>query len=281
MKQLLIIVFFLCTVSTINAQYRFKTKRDPSRYSEKNVDVKIFRTFNNIHSKFVHTLINITNISLTPVSIGAPAGLYITSRINKNHYDESSAVLLGLAEMTNGVVTFGIKQIFKRDRPYRKLNGVYLSDTSAVSGTFSFPSGHASGAFVIATSLTLRYPDKPLLIAGLFTYATIVSLGRMYWGVHYPSDVLTGMLVGAGSAALIYSLRVPIIKAKNKFFNQSERNDNLQTSSISTPVFLISLAATDIVNFYFTSSNNRILNQSKINFSSTSSLNYLNYTLSF
>ncbi len=281
MKQVIIFIFLLFSFSSVTAQYRFKTVRDSTKYNEKNIDVKIFRTFNNINSKFVNTIINITNESLTPVSIGAPLGLYITSRINKNHYDESSSVLLALSEITNGAFTFGIKKIIKRDRPYRKLNRVYLSDTTAVSGTYSFPSGHSSGSFVIATSLALRYPNKPGLIAGLFTYATIVSLGRMYWGVHYPSDVLTGMLVGAGSAALIYSLRVPIIKAKNNLFNQSKRTDNIQTSSINTPGFLICLAATDIINFYFTGSNSKILNNSKINFSTTSNLNYINYSLNF
>ncbi len=281
MKHTIIFVFILCSFSNITAQYRFKTVRDSTTYSEKNIDIKIFRAFNNINSKFINTLIDISNKSLTPVSIGTPLGLYITSRINKNHYDESSSVLLALSELTNGGVTYGIKKIIKRNRPYRKLNRVYLSDTTAVSGTYSFPSGHASGAFVIATSLTLRYPDKPGLIAGLFTYATIVALGRMYWGVHYPSDVITGMLVGTASAALIYSLRAPIIKAKNNLFNQSGRTENIQSSSINTPVFLISLAATDIINFYFSGSENTILKNSKLNITSSSTLNYINYSFNF
>lgn len=151
----------------------------------------------------------------------------------------------------------------------------------SVKGSYSFPSGHASGSFVIATSLTLRYPDNPWIIAGSFTYATLVSLGRMYWGVHYPSDVLVGSLIGAGSAALIYSLRVPIIKAKNDLFNQSERNDNLSTGKINAPVFLISLAASDFLNFYFTKSKSTILKKSKINFSSSSKMNTFNYSYSF
>ncbi|MEP7146085.1 MAG: phosphatase PAP2 family protein [bacterium] len=281
MKHIIIFIFLLSSFSSSTAQYRFKTVRDSTKYSEKNIDIRIFRAFNNINSKFVNTLINVSNESLTPVSIGAPLGLYIASRINKNYYDEGSSVLLALSEITSGVVTLGMKNIIKRDRPFRKLNRVYLSDTSSVSGTYSLPSGHASGAFVILTSLTLRYPDKPALIAGLFTYAAIVSLGRMYWGVHYPSDILTGMLIGAGSAALIYSLRVPIIKAENNLFNQSERTDNKQTSNLNTPVFLLTIAATDLINFYFNGSGNKILKNSKINFTSGSKLNYINYSFKF
>jgi undecaprenyl-diphosphatase len=142
------------------------------RYNEKNLDVKIFRTFNNIHSSFVNSFVNITNNSLIVAVIGIPVGMYAAARINDNHYHESSAVLLALSEGFNEGVTHLLKTLVRRNRPYRTLNKVYLTDTSSVKGGFSFPSGHSSGSFTIATSLTLRYPDKPFLIAGLYTYAT-------------------------------------------------------------------------------------------------------------
>lgn len=249
--------------------------------SENNIDVKIFRAFNNTDSKFLNSMVNISNESIIPVSIAAPLGLYVSSRINKNHYDESSAVLLGISEVTNEVVTQILKYSVRRDRPFKSLKNVRISekDKKSVKTSYSFPSGHASGSVVIATSLTLRYHDKPLLIAGLYTYATIISLGRIYCGVHYPSDVFAGMLIGAGSAALVYSLRKPIIEAKNKFFNQSERAEN-SGSNINTPVFLISIAAADLINHYLSNSNNKILKKSKINFSSTSD-SFVNYTFTF
>lgn len=89
------------------------------------------------------------------------------------------------------------------------------------------------------------------------------------------------MLVGAGSAALIYSLRVPIINAKNKLFNQDERKDNVKSGNINTSAFLITLAATDFINYYFTKSKNKILKQSKINLSSNKETQNLNYTFNF
>jgi len=278
---LLSLIISVALVTDSFSQYRYRTVNDTTKYNEKSLDVKIFRSFNNIHSNFVNSLVNITNESLAPVSIATPIGLYIASRINNNYYDENASVLLALSEITSGTVTFGIKIAVKRNRPFRTLNNVYLSDTNSVKGSYSFPSGHSSGSFAIATSLTLSYPDKPALIAGVYTYAAIVSLGRMYWGVHYPSDVFTGMILGAGSAALIYSLRVPIIKFKNQLFNQPERPDSFSQSDINTPVLLASLAATDIVNYLLISSKNNLLNKSKINFSSTREFNQLNYTYGF
>src|SRR4030095_12166497 len=144
--RLLAILIFLSFNQQVSSQHRFKTSgRDSTKYSEKNIDVKIFRTFNEIKSGFVHSLINITNQSIVPVSIGTPIGLYVASRINDNHYDESSAVLLLLSELTNEAFTQGFKYTFRRNRPFRTLNNVYLTDTSAVRGTYSFPSGHSSG----------------------------------------------------------------------------------------------------------------------------------------
>ncbi len=242
--------------------------------------MRIFRDFNNIHSRFVNSFVNITNESIVPVLIGVPVGLYIGSRIGDNKYGENSAVLLALSEITSGAVSQLMKWIFKRPRPYRTLNNVYLTDTNNLQGTYSFPSGHSTNSFTIATSLTLRYPDEPVLIAGSFTYATLVALGRIYWGVHYPSDVFAGMLVGAGSAALIYSLRAPIIKAKNNLFNQSDWTDT-DNSEINTSVVLFSFVASDLLNMYLSGSKNKILKNSKINFSSRSKTNYLQYSFNF
>ncbi|MBS1518269.1 MAG: phosphatase PAP2 family protein [Bacteroidetes bacterium] len=285
MQRVIIILTLLCIFNSESfsqfSNYRTKTSgRDTSKYSERNIDVRIFRTFNNINSRFVNSLISISNESIIPVSVAAPVGLYTVARINGNYYDESSAVLLALSEFTSLSVTQILKSTVKRDRPFRKLNNVYLSDTSSVAGTYSFPSGHSSESFSIATLLTLRYPDKPGLIIGLYSYAAVVSLGRIYWGVHYPSDVLTGMLIGAGSAALIYSLRKPIIKAKNDLFNQNERTDSYDPG-IAPAAMLVSLAAADFINHFLKNSGSTLLKNSAVSLDLNSSISRINYSVGF
>jgi undecaprenyl-diphosphatase len=195
-----------------------------------------------------------------------PTGLYISARINENRYDENSAVLLGISEIVNAGATQGLKMLVKRDRPFRSLNNVHLSETTSVSGTYSFPSGHSSSTFVIATLLTLRYPDEPLLIAGSYLYATVTSLGRLYWGVHYPSDVLCGMLIGAGSAALIYSLRSEILPAKDKLFNQSSKPDE-RDKSAQLPLVLGSVIAADVLNSLIFRSQIPVLKNTSVDYS--------------
>ena len=76
----------------------------------------------------------------------------------------------------------------------------YPDDLIPVKTTlgFSFPSGHTSLTFSVATSLSLSCP-KWYVIAPSMLWASSVAFSRLYLGVHYPSDVLTGMVVGVAS----------------------------------------------------------------------------------
>lgn len=67
----------------------------------------------------------------------------------------------------------------------------------------SFPSDHATVAFAIACSVWLR---RPRLGAALLAAAVLVALGRVYAGVHFPSDVLAGAVVGCLWARLVGAL---------------------------------------------------------------------------
>ena len=70
---------------------------------------------------------------------------------------------------------------------------------------FSFPSGHAAGAFMMATLLTHFYPE---LAVPFYAPAAIIGVSRIYNGVHYPSDVAAGILLGIGSANIGLGLMV-------------------------------------------------------------------------
>jgi len=70
--------------------------------------------------------------------------------------------------------------------------------------TFSFPSGHSSRAFALATALAIKFPRwKTLLIIG----AILVGFSRIYIGVHYPADVFAGAILGASISWIFLRLK--------------------------------------------------------------------------
>lgn len=78
-------------------------------------------------------------------------------------------------------------------------------ENATVESSPSFPSAHTSFSFSLATSVSLAYPEW-YVIAPAYLWAGAVGYSRMHLGVHYPSDVLVGAVIGAGSTYLSYRL---------------------------------------------------------------------------
>ena len=93
-------------------------------------------------------------------------------------------------------LNYAIKLIVKRPRPL--LEG--LPPLGGAPSSLSFPSAHATSSFAVATAMTRVEP----LGALAFLLAFALSLGRPYLGMHYPSDVLAGAILG-----IILGLLVP------------------------------------------------------------------------
>jgi len=88
-----------------------------------------------------------------------------------------------------------VKLIVKRPRP--ALEG--LPPLGGAPSSLSFPSAHATSSFAVATAMTRVEP----LGALAFLLALALSLGRPYLGMHYPSDVLAGALLGVALGLLV------------------------------------------------------------------------------
>ena len=92
-------------------------------------------------------------------------------------------------------LNFVVKLIVKRPRPV--LAG--LPPLGGAPSSLSFPSAHATSAFAVATAMTRVEP----LAALAFVLAAALALGRPYLGMHYPSDVLAGALLGVGLGLIV------------------------------------------------------------------------------
>jgi hypothetical protein len=161
---------------------------------------------------------------MLPVSLMFPMSLFIYGKGTKKYYDENSGYLMGASMILNNAVTLGIKYCVKRERPYLKYHGVYY-DSSSLHDQYSFPSGHTGNSFTVATMTVLRYPNYPYVYIPIYLWGIIIGYGRSYWGMHYPSDVLAGAVIGTLSSVAVYSLRSELIKAKNRAFGEKSNPD--------------------------------------------------------
>lgn len=89
-----------------------------------------------------------------------------------------------------------LKNTLRRQRPYQRLQ---LCAIIKASDKFSFPSGHTAAAFVFATTCSYLIPESSALV---FAWATAIGLSRVALGVHYPTDIVAGAVLGCGLAIL-------------------------------------------------------------------------------
>ncbi|MBR1863255.1 MAG: phosphatase PAP2 family protein [Ruminococcus sp.] len=109
-----------------------------------------------------------------------------------------------------------IKNLVGRTRPYEVIEGLKLMIRK--QSDYSFPSGHSSAAFALASVIYIETPRKigiPSMIL-----ATVIALSRLYVGVHYPTDVIGGMITGTLLGCLTCYIFHKKIKSKKRLFRQ-------------------------------------------------------------
>lgn len=177
-----------------------------------NFDINLLRDINIHRNKSLdHAFETITNTAV-PISISTPVLIYSVGLIKKDSLTKKQAIYIGETFLASAFVTIALKDIIKRNRPYVTYPEI---EPHAIEGSYSMPSGHTSSAFATATALSIAYP-KWYIIAPSFAWASAVGYSRMHLGVHYPTDVFVGAIIGSGSAYLTHKA--------NKWLNKRKHN---------------------------------------------------------
>jgi undecaprenyl-diphosphatase len=133
-----------------------------------------------------------------PLAAAIPVGMFAAGLITKNTDLEYNALSVAGAVALSALATEGLKYAVRRPRPYVTYPFIQHASTD---GDPSFPSGHTSVAFAAATSVTLAC-HRWYVVVPVWTWAAVVAYSRLDLGMHYPTDVLAGAVLGAGSSWL-------------------------------------------------------------------------------
>lgn len=158
-------------------------------------DLKLFQAIFNFHRNSVLPLI-FRVISF--IGDGYFYGLYLLYLyLSKTEFFKPALYVVLIAFALELPIYRLLKNTIRRIRPFNAHddveNMVYPLDE------FSFPSGHTSAAFLVAMIIA---HFTPLLAIPMFIFAFLVGMARIYLGVHYPSDILGGVIFGTGMAQL-------------------------------------------------------------------------------
>jgi membrane-associated phospholipid phosphatase len=137
----------------------------------------------------------------TGIIVAIPASLLVAGYARHDNYQVNTALLAGLAYADSAILDLAVKAVTRRERPSDVPPGHPFTDTFFAGGVSpfkgsSFPSGHAAGAFSVATVIATRYHHHRWVPWLAYGFATAVSLSRVSTLSHFPSDVFLGAALG-------------------------------------------------------------------------------------
>jgi membrane-associated phospholipid phosphatase len=129
-----------------------------------------------------------------------PVTLLLVGGARHDSYATKTGLLAGEAYADGAIVDLALKAITRRQRPSDIAAGAPFNDTFFNRGKSlfgsSFPSGHAVGAFSVATVVARRYGHHKWVPWVAYGCATVISFSRVSTRAHFPSDIFVGAALG-------------------------------------------------------------------------------------
>ncbi|NIO49271.1 MAG: phosphatase PAP2 family protein [Candidatus Aminicenantes bacterium] len=147
----------------------------------------------------------ITHLGNGYVLIGLMTALYVSGEVSDNNSLRKTALLSLESWLTKGIIIRGLKSVVGRARPWTGESSHSFHPFSTKSRFASFPSGHASSAFAVATVIA-EQSKKAYIDILAYSLATLVAISRIHIDKHWASDILVGSAIGYFVAKKICAL---------------------------------------------------------------------------
>ncbi len=118
--------------------------------------------------------------------------------------DKKKGFILSFTLLFSFVLNTGIKVAFHRQRPFELIPEIAGKRIQTATG-YSFPSGHTQGATTFYMTLALLFKRRWIYISAI-AVSLLVAVSRLYLGVHWPVDVIGGLLLGTAAALVFYRI---------------------------------------------------------------------------
>lgn len=186
-----------------------------------NVNLFYFINLQLQNSFFNFVMPIITNLGSEPFGIAICLILLTIGMATKNRSLQKLAILGIIALLITSIIVLIIKISVAEPRPFITLKNVHLLVVE--KDPYSFPSGHTTNAFALATAFGLNwkiqfFKKNIKLIWFLIPLAAIIGFSRIYIGVHYPFDVLFGAIIGIIIGLIVTKIGNTYLKNYNKIY---------------------------------------------------------------
>lgn len=212
----------------------------------KSVDTQLFLFINGIHTSFFDGFMYAVSYKLTWIPLYISVLYFVIKRWKREAIWVVLALILCIV-ISDQISSDLFKNLFKRLRPSHaeNLKGLVHLVKGYSGGKYGFASSHAANAFGFALLSSLLVKRKIFSYA-IFAWAFITAYSRIYLGVHYPLDILGGVVVGSLAALSCF---VVIRKYRPKLFQLDVENQSIETNEALIPVIVLALSFIAII-FY-------------------------------
>jgi membrane-associated phospholipid phosphatase len=169
-----------------------------------NYDISILRYIHHNRIESLDNFLYVISFTTSYVSISILLTILFFSYKKESPYLRSAFFKIATVLIVASLISFTLKKVISRERPFNIYPDI---EKLSEAGNASFPSGHTLEAFAVAFAIAFLFPRLNYIIF-VFSWACLVAYSRMALGVHYPFDVLGGILIGIGSSLvtlLIYN----------------------------------------------------------------------------